>query len=63
MTESLKQIRNGICWYRGGKSKDHAEDQMIKYEGMVAIYPGWVKLAKTHDTWIPREDIEEVVEK
>jgi hypothetical protein len=61
-TEPIKQI-NGVCWYYpGGKERADAEDVKTKHEGEIEIYPGWVKLGRVQATWIPREDVEQILD-
>ena len=55
----FKKIKNGTLWYFEG------EDAEIKcrHEGVIELYPDWVRLGGMNSTWVPRERVEQVSER
>lgn len=57
MTEQIKKVQGGVCWYFEGE-----EDSRVRHEGIIEIYPAWVRLVGGMGVWVPRENVEQIHE-
>jgi hypothetical protein len=54
----LREISDGVCWYFEDESK-------VRHEGRIEVHHGWVRLGDglSIPTWIPRENVQQVMER
>ena len=58
--DPLVEIDGGVAWYFEGA--DSASK--VKHEGVIAVYPNWIRLGGLMiTTWVPRERVEQVHER
>jgi hypothetical protein len=54
----LQKIPDGIAWYYENPNAESS----TKHEGLIEIFPGWIRLGGPIATWIPRENVEQIHE-
>lgn len=55
MINHIKTIENATVWYY-----DSGEE--TRYEGKMELHENWVKLCRPMATWVPRENVDMVME-